>query len=285
MNKKVLVTGANGQLGYDMIKVFNSKEFDVVGFGKSELNVANQDLVNEIIYNVKPDIVIHCAAYTNVDQAETEPNKAFLVNAIGARNIAVATERFGAKLVYISTDYVFDGQKKEPYHEFDQPCPINIYGKSKLAGEQYVRDFHSRYFIVRTSWVYGKNGNNFVKTMLKLAKEKKALKVVNDQKGCPTYTVDLANVILELVRSEKYGIYHVTNSGSCTWYEFANTIFEHANINVNVEACTTKDFPRPAMRPANSILDHLSLRLNGYKEVRHWKDALQDFLFTVKSEV
>jgi dTDP-4-dehydrorhamnose reductase len=207
------------------------------------------------------------------------------VNAYGTRNVVVASEHIGAKFVYISTDYVFDGTANVPYNEFAFTNPINVYGKSKLAGEQFVRDLHSKFFIIRTSWVYGKHGNNFVKTMLKLAQEQKQLFVVDDQIGCPTYAVDLARCIFQLIQTEKYGVYHISNSGHCSWYEFAKAIFEEASINIVVNPCKTKDYPRPAQRPPYSVLDHMALRLNGFKELRHWREALKECIkvYGVKS--
>lgn len=275
---KVVVTGAKGQLGTDVVQLLADEGIEVYGYGREGLDITNFDQVKQIITDVRPDVVIHAAAYTKVDLAESEPDQAFLINAYGTRNVAVASEAVGAKLVYISTDYVFDGKENKPYHEFSPTNPLSVYGKSKLAGEQFVRDFHSRFFIVRTSWVFGKHGNNFVKTMLKLAREREELMVVNDQIGCPTYTVDLANCILDLIHTEKYGIYHVSNSGHCTWYEFAKAIFEEAGIKVKVNPCATKDFPRPAPRPAYSVFDHMSLRLNNFKNMRNWRYALKDFI-------
>ncbi|NNU98281.1 dTDP-4-dehydrorhamnose reductase [Geobacillus sp. DSP4a] len=275
---KVVVTGAKGQLGTDLVHLLADREYEVYGYGREELDITNFEQVKQIIGKVNPDVVIHAAAYTKVDLAESEPDQAFLINAYGTRNVAVASEAVGAKLVYISTDYVFDGMATTPYNEFAPTNPLSVYGKSKLAGEQFVRDLHSKFFIVRTSWVYGKHGNNFVKTMLKLAQERDELMVVHDQIGCPTYTVDLAHCILEIIQTEKYGIYHVSNSGHCSWYEFAKAIFEEAGIDVKVNPCTTKDFPRPAPRPAYSVFDHLSLRLNKFKKMRNWKHALKDFI-------
>jgi dTDP-4-dehydrorhamnose reductase len=278
MNQKVLITGANGQLGKELVELFTEKGFEVYGFGRDKMDITNQVQVQEIIGAVKPDIVIHSAAHTKVDLAESEPDQAFLINAYGTRNVAVAAEAVGAKLVYVSTDYVFDGTTNKPYNEFSPTSPLGVYGKSKLAGEQFVRDLHSKFFIVRTSWVYGKHGANFVKTMLKLGKERKELSVVADQRGCPTYTLDLANAILELVDTQKYGVYHVSNSGSCSWYEFAKEIFEISEMKVQVNPCTTADFPRPAARPANSVFEHMSIKLNNFSSIRHWREALSIFL-------
>ncbi|MFD0081542.1 dTDP-4-dehydrorhamnose reductase [Priestia megaterium] len=278
MSQKVLVTGANGQLGKELVELFTEKGFEVYGFGRDKMDITNQAQVQEMISTLKPNIVLHSAAHTQVDLAESEPEQAFLINAYGTRNVAVAAEAAGAKLVYVSTDYVFNGTNDEPYNEFSPTSPLGVYGKSKLAGEQFVRDFHSKFFIVRTSWVYGKHGANFVKTMLKLGEERKELSVVADQIGCPTYTLDLAHAILELVDTQKYGVYHVSNSGSCSWYEFAKEIFEISEMKVQVNPCTTADFPRPAARPANSVFEHMSIKLNNFSSIRHWKEALSSFL-------
>jgi dTDP-4-dehydrorhamnose reductase len=225
-----------------------------------------------------PDAVVHCAAYTKVDQAESEPDEAYRVNAYGTRNAALAAEEVGAKFVYVSTDYVFDGRADKPYREYDRTDPQTVYGRSKLAGEQLVQSLSSRYFIVRTSWVYGKYGANFVKTMLKLAEDRDRLKVVHDQVGSPTYTLDLARFLLELVRTDYFGIYHASNSGICSWYEFAKAIFEERGLNVQVEPCTTEEFPRPAPRPAWSVLDQGAIRAHGFKPIRPWREALRSFL-------
>ncbi|RBW68880.1 dTDP-4-dehydrorhamnose reductase [Bacillus taeanensis] len=275
---KIVVTGANGQLGVDMVSRLKVEEYEVYGFGRAELDITNQDQVNQKVKEIQPDIIIHCAAYTAVDLAETEVDQAFLVNGIGTRNIAVAAEKVNAKLVYVSTDYVFNGQGETPYTEFDVTSPLGVYGKSKLAGEQFVREHHSKFFIVRTSWVFGKHGNNFVKTMLKLVQDRDTLSVVHDQVGCPTYTVDLAECISNLVKTERYGTYHVSNSGSCSWYEFAKEIFSQSNIKVDVQPVTTEEFPRPAPRPKYSIFEHSALRLNDFPPMPDWKKALGEFL-------
>ena len=275
---KVLVTGSAGQLGSDLVTILSQEGYEVYGFDRNQMDITNIENVRRIIEDVKPDVVVHAAAYTNVDLAESERDQAFLVNAIGTRNIAIFAERVSAKLVYISTDYVFNGMAESPINEFTPTDPINVYGQSKLAGEQFVRDFHNQFFIVRTSWVFGLHGNNFVKTMLKQAKTKEKITVVADQIGSPTYTVDLSKMIVELIRTEKYGIYHISNSGKCSWYEFAKAIYDEAGIHVHVVPCTSKEYPRPAKRPAFSVLDHMNLRLNGFHEPRNWKDALHDFI-------
>ncbi|MDN4620704.1 dTDP-4-dehydrorhamnose reductase [Paenibacillus sp. PsM32] len=282
---KVLVTGASGQLGVDTVKVIQAKGHEVFGCDRQTLDITNLEQCQQVITSFQPEVIIHCAAYTAVDAAETDIDGAYLVNAVGTRNIAVAAESVQAKVIYISTDYVFDGQGVQPYHEYDNTDPQSIYGKSKRAGEVLIQSLSSRYFIVRTSWVYGLHGNNFVKTMLKLGQEKPQLKVVHDQKGSPTYTVDLAEFLTELMVTEKYGVYHASNSDSCTWYEFTQEIFRQAtdildvDIQAVLEPCATSEFPRPAPRPANSVMEHLSIRTNGFTDIRSWQEGLNAFLY------
>lgn len=285
---KVLVTGAAGQLGQDVVKLLQREGHEVLGCDRNEMDITNLEQTIEVVTGYNPDAIIHCAAHTAVDVAENDVDGAYLINATGSRNVAIAAEKAGAKLVYISTDYVFDGLGEQPYHEYDNTAPRSIYGKSKRAGEVLVQSLSSKYFIVRTAWVYGKYGKNFVKTMLKFGQERPLLKVVNDQKGSPTYTVDLAHFLLELIQTEKYGIYHASNSGSCTWYEFTQAIFEEAqdilglNFSADLEPCSTEEFPLPAPRPRNSVLEHLSIRTNGFQDIRHWREGLRDFLHELK---
>lgn len=278
---KILVTGANGQLGRDIVKIIDLTH-KVFGYGRKELDVRDIEQCREIFNQIKPNVIIHAAAYTAVDKAETDEDNAFAVNAFGSRNVAIAANEIGAKLCYISTDYVFDGTSDQPYKEYDHTNPQSIYGKSKHAGELLVQSLSKRYFIVRTSWVYGQHGNNFVKTMLKLGKEKAILKVVEDQIGSPTYTVDLCHFILELIGSEKYGIYHASNSGSCSWFEFAKAIFADSGYTTQVEPCTTDEFPRPAPRPRHSVMDHQSIRANNFTDLRPWREALAEFIESIK---
>lgn len=276
---RVLVTGAEGQLGRDVVHVFNTVSNIVVsGLGRQELDITDFNQCKKVINLIRPDVIIHCAAYTAVDKAESDEDQAYAVNTLGTRNLAVAAESIGSKVCYISTDYVFDGRSDKPYKEYDVVNPINVYGKTKQAGETMVISFSHRYFIVRTSWVFGLHGNNFVKTMLKLAEERDHIKVVDDQKGSPTFTEDLAEFIYELIQTDKYGIYHASNSGSCSWYEFAKTIIEEKKLGTAIIPCATEDFPRPAPRPRFTVMDHLSIRANGFKELRPWKEALSEFL-------
>jgi len=285
---RVLVTGAAGQLGQDMVLLLQKEGHQVLGCDRQEMDITDLDQCMEVIGRFAPDAIIHCAAHTAVDAAESDIDSAYLINATGTRNVALAAERASAKLVYISTDYVFDGLGSQPYHEYDNTDPKSIYGKSKRAGEILAQSLSSKYFIVRTSWVYGKYGNNFVKTMLKLGQEKPLLKVVNDQKGSPTYTVDLARFLLELIQTEKYGVYHASNSEACTWYEFTEAILAEArdilglSFTAKLEPCGTEEFPRPAPRPRNSVLEHLSIRTNGFQDLRPWREGLRDFLLELR---
>ncbi|MED0676154.1 dTDP-4-dehydrorhamnose reductase [Aneurinibacillus thermoaerophilus] len=279
---KVLVTGGKGQFGYDVTQMLQGAGHRVFSYGREELDITDQKQVQYTMEEVQPDVVIHAAAYTKVDLAETEVDTAYKVNALGTRNVAVAAEACRAKLVYISTDYVFDGQAAGPYHEFAPTNPQSIYGKSKLAGESFVQQLCSRFFIVRTSWVYGKYGHNFVKTMLRLAGERDELNVVHDQVGCPTYTVDLAAFVLNLIETEAYGIYHASNTGSCSWYEFACAIFEEAEIKIKVNPIPTSEYPLPAPRPANSVFEHMMIRLQEMKPLRPWRIALQEFIQDIR---
>ncbi|WP_219835818.1 dTDP-4-dehydrorhamnose reductase [Paenibacillus sp. R14(2021)] len=279
MDKRtIVVTGAQGQLGHDMVELLQALGFEVFGLGRQELDITDLERCAAVLTAINPEAIVHTAAYTQVDAAETDSEEAFRVNAFGTRNLAIVAERLGAKLVYVSTDYVFGGQGTLPYAEDQATQPINVYGSSKLAGETYVQEHCSRFFIARTSWVYGMHGNNFVKTMLKLAQERPVLSVVSDQIGCPTYSRDLAACIAEMLDTEKYGIYHVSNAGSCSWYEFAQAIFESAGVSVQVVPVTTEQFPRPAKRPAYSVFTHRALARNGFEPMRHWRLALDVFM-------
>lgn len=282
---KVMITGGRGQLGQELEEVLSrAAEHQVVSLGREELDVTKMEALKQAVINNRPDVIIHAAANTNVDRCELNPDDAYLVNALGTRNVAVAASLIGAKLVYISTDYVFNGRLGRPYTEFDKPDPINTYGKSKLAGEQYVASLCSRYFIVRTSWLYGRHGKNFVQTMLNLAREKDEVAVVDDQVGSPTYARDLAGFLARLVKTELYGIYHASNRGACSWFEFSREIFRLAGLDhIKVRPVSSGELNRPAPRPAYSVLDNYCLRLQDLPDLRPWPEALKDFMHRLLS--
>lgn len=275
---KVLVTGANGQLGYDVVKELKKQDIDCFGATRKDFDLIDFEATEKFIVNYMPDVVIHCAAYTAVDKAEDEQGLCYLVNASATENIAEICKRINAKMLYISTDYVFDGTKEGFYEVDDIPNPINVYGKTKLLGEQAVQKILNKYFIVRISWVFGEHGNNFVKTMLKLGKERKELNVVADQYGSPTYTADLAPLLVEMIKTDKYGIYHATNEGVCTWAEFAEEIFKIVGLEVKVKHITTAEYPIRAKRPMNSRLSKKSLESNGFKLLNNWQTTLNFYL-------
>ena len=275
---KVLITGSNGQLGLELSKqLHENSNYDVIKTDREDLNILDSKNVNDIITTEKPDIVINCAAHTAVDVCETDIENAYKINALGPRNLAIACEKIGSKFVQVSTDYVFDGSGNRPYREDDMTCPNSIYGTSKLMGEQFTKEFCSKYFIVRTAWLYG-NGNNFVKTMLKLAETNTELNVVDDQVGSPTSTVDLAKAIIELMNTEYYGTYHGTCEGQCSWYDFAKKIFELKNIDIKVNPVTSEEFKRPAPRPAYSVLDNFMFKLVGLNSFRNWEESLKEYI-------
>lgn len=273
---KILITGANGQLGQDLQEVIGDR-FEVFSYDL-DLDVADNTAVLSAVAGIKPNIVLHAAAYTNVDDCETNVETAYRVNTIGAANVAIACNQANAKLVYVSTDYVFNGLADEPYLEYDEPDPRTVYGRSKLAGERVVSALCSRFFIIRTAWLYGRSGHNFVKTILKLAEERDELSVVNDQTGSPTSSYDLAEKITELMVTEKYGIYHATNSGLCSWYDFATLILAIAGKSTPIRPVSTAQFPRPAPRPKYSVLRNLALELNGFQPMRAYEEALEHFM-------
>lgn len=287
---KILIIGSRGQLGSELCCCFERgrtelgdipeglKGASVSAVDIDTLDISDGAAVIELFEKERFDAVINCAAFTNVNACETEREAAFKANAIGPRNLAVACERIGAKLIHISTDYVFAGDGSVPYCEYDVCAPQSAYGKTKYLGEQYVREFCSRYFIMRTSWLYGYNGNNFVHTMKKLGETKSEITVVNDQRGNPTNAADLAHHVLALVPTEEYGIYHCTGNGECTWYEFACKIMELYGLDCKVKPCTTEEYPTPAKRPAFSSLDNMMLRVTVGDKMRDWQDALEYFI-------
>ena len=280
---KVLVTGSNGQLGYDVIKELRSRRHEALGFDLPELDITDEAAVQAVFDRTEPDAVIHCAAWTAVDAAEESGNiaKVFAVNEGGTRNLAAACKRTGAKLLYLSTDYVFDGQGSAPWGADETRfAPLNEYGKSKLAGENAVRELLQTYFIVRIAWVFGKNGNNFVKTMLRLSESHDTLRVVCDQVGTPTYTPDLARLLVDMIETDKYGVYHATNEGGfLSWYDFASAIMQEAGKHTKVIPVTTAEYGlSKASRPFNSRLDKSKLKENGFEPLPDWRDALKRYL-------
>lgn len=279
---KVLVTGANGQLGYDVVKELQKQNIECYGATRQDFDIVDFKATEEFITNYMPDAVIHCAAYTAVDKAEDEKGLCYLVNASATENIAEICKKINVKMLYISTDYVFDGTKDGFYEVSDMPNPINVYGKTKLLGEQAVQRILDKYFIVRISWVFGEYGNNFVKTMLRLGKERKEIRVVADQYGSPTYTADLAPLLVEMIQTDKYGIYHATNEGVCTWAEFAEEIFKIAGMDVKVNYVTTPEYTTRAKRPMNSRLSTEKLIEKSYFKLPIYTDALRRYFAVIK---
>lgn len=275
---KVLVIGANGQLGYDVVKELQKQNIECYGASRQDFDIVDFEATENFIKNYIPDAVIHCAAYTAVDKAEDEQGLCYLVNASATENIAEICKKINAKMLYISTDYVFDGTKNGFYEVDDKPNPINVYGKTKLLGEEAVQKILDKYFVVRISWVFGEHGNNFVKTMLRLGKERKEISVVADQYGSPTYTADLAPLLVKMIQTEKYGIYHATNEGVCTWAEFAEEIFKIADLNVKVNHIATAEYPTRAKRPINSKLSKKSLMINNFYILNKWQIAIEQFI-------
>jgi len=315
---KVLIIGATGQLGAEFMRVLPS-DHQVIAASRADFDITNLEKTVDFIKNAEPDAIIHAAAFTDVDGAESRRDIAFMINSLGTRNVAIAAREVDAKLFYISTDYVFDGTKKGPYLEFDQPNPLNVYGRSKLLGEQFVKEQLHKFFIIRTAWLYGASGKNFVNTMLNLAQEKEVLQVVNDQRGTPTWTEDLARQIKELIPTELYGTYHCASQGSCTWHEFALEIFRCAGYEAEVDPSgsaylipgphvlrpktqdlapniqdlrpiiirpvNSEEFPRPAKRPKNSVLENYMLKLQRLDIMPPWEESLERFMKMVKREV
>lgn len=282
---RVLVTGAGGMLGYALLPVLEA-DHEVIGLTRRDCDLSDEDAVRNIFERQEPEVVIHLAAYTNVDGCEIEPQKAKAGNEDATLNVAKAAENAGASLVYISTDYVFDGRQERPYREDDPPNPLSVYGRTKLMGEQHVQNTLSRYYIVRTSWLFGPKGKNFVSTILRLAGEKPELRVVNDQKGSPTYTRHLAQKLVELITTSEHGIYHITGQGSCTWFEFAKKIVELGGFRqVRVIPVSTQEFVRPAPRPASSVLANQRLASLGIGLLPEWEEGLKSYLGEIQEEM
>jgi len=278
---KVLVIGANGQLGSDIVKVFSSE--NVIPLTHKDVEISEGASVKNALEAYKPDLVINTAAYHRISDCEKNALKSFGINSIGTKNLAIACRENKAILVHISTDYVFDGEKKEPYIESDSPRPLNVYGISKLAGEYYIKYLCPKYFIVRTSGLYGSvkcraKGGNFIDLMLNLAKKQDEIEVVNDEVLTPTYTLDLARKIRDLIQTDYFGLYHITNNGSCSWYEFAEKIFEFYNLKVNLKAVSAERFASEIKRPRYSVLRNYALEKMGMDDMRKWDEALEVFL-------
>lgn len=281
MPSKVLVTGAGGMLAADLVPVLRAAMHDVVACGRDRLDVVDAQQVRAVLLAERPQVVVHCAAYTNVDGAEADPQAAFAVNRDGARHVAEACKAVGAAMVYVSTDYVFDGRGSMPYRVDDPPNPLGVYGRSKLEGELAVRKALPEHFVVRTSWLYGHGGKNFVDTMRKLGREKPELAVVDDQIGSPTWTRDLAEAIGDLIETTRFGVYHATGTGTCSWYGLTRKIMELEGLKTPVRPITTAELGRPAPRPLYSVLDCSRLEDAGVEPMPRWEDSVARYMALV----
>lgn len=275
---RVVITGAGGMLGRAVLREARDRNHSVIALTHKHLDVSQLAAVKQAMATYSPEVIINCAAYTEVDQAETEYELAVRVNALGVRNLALVCKENGIALLHLSTDYVFDGHRRDAWGIYDTRSPLNAYGRSKYLGERFLETIAPCYYLVRTSWLFGPGGRNFVQTILRLAREKEVLKVVNDQRGCPTYTVDLARALIDLAESGCYGVYHITNQGVTSWYGLAREIVTLTGIDARVEPVTTAEFPRPALRPANSVLDPFPLRETIGYLLPSWQDALKRYL-------
>lgn len=282
---KIAVIGCNGQLGQDMMKMLKTGVHEINGIDFPEIDITRRNLTQNLLENLAPEIIINCAAYTNVDACEENKEQAFAVNSQGVLNLALSAKSLDAKMIHISTDYVFKGDAKVPYKENDSTGPLTVYGQSKLEGERKLSDTLEKHFIFRVAWLYGANGNNFVKSMISLGLKKKKengfLKVVNDQFGTPTFTVEVCRQILALMDKDEYGIYHCTNKGACSWFDFACLILKSKGIDVHVHPCKTEEFPRPAPRPGYSVLENQHLKSLNKNQMKPWKDAFKEFITTI----
>ena len=281
---KVLVLGANGQLGSEFCNLLKNK-VELYPFSHSELDILDFKGLTNKFFELSPDVVINCAGYIKVDQAEKEQNLAYQVNAIGSKNVSFASFKVKAKVIYFSTVHVFDGNKNSPYNEFDKPNPLSIYGKSKLLGEIYTKEYNPNHLILRCPWLYGINGSNFVKTMIRLAKEKVELKVVNDQIVTPTYTLDVVKQTWELIQDDSVGLYHSSDTGQTTWFEFAKRIVEKLNLNAKVLPIKLDEFSTLAKRLSFSVLENYLLKLENKNIMRNWEEAFDDFVAKYKMEL
>jgi len=280
---KVLVTGVKGQLGYDVMKELTKRNMEAVGVDIDEMDITDAASVGKVIKESAPDAVIHCAAYTAVDAAEDNQELCRKVNVEGPRNIAKTCKELDIKMIQISTDYVFSGEGERPWEPEDAADPQSVYGRTKYEGEVAVQEILDKYFIVRIAWVFGINGKNFVKTMLNLAQTRDTLTVVNDQFGSPTYTYDLARLLVDMIQTEKYGVYHATNEGICSWYDFACAIFEEAGIKMNVLPVSSAEYAAKAKRPSNSRMSKDKLEEMGFDRLPSWQDALKRYIQELKA--
>ena len=279
---KVLITGANGQLGREITNQYSKfNNVQLVLTDYEELDITNLKRVYDFVSENQPEVIINCAAHTQVDKCEEDVDNAYKINALGPKNLAQAAYKIGAEIVQISTDYVFDGEGNSPINEFCEPNPQTVYGKTKLQGELFVKSLNPKHYIFRTAWLYG-DGKNFVKTMINLSKTQKSIKVVNDQMGSPTSTVDLARIIISNVEAKNYGTFHCTCKGECTWYDFTKKIFEIKHIKTEVIPCSTEEFPSKAVRPHYSVLRNYMLELSTGDSTRSWEDAIEDYLKQTK---
>ncbi len=279
---KIIVTGSKGQLGSDIVTELEKNGITAIGADLPEVDITNTDAVESFIAQSNADGVIHCAAFTNVDLAETDAEQCKRINADGTKNIAQSCRKHGIKLLYISTDYVFSGKGNELFEVESTKTPCNRYGETKLAGENFVKEICEKYFIVRISWVFGENGKNFIKTMLRLSEQRDEITVVDDQIGSPTYTKDLAVLLCEMIKTEKYGSYHATNEGYCSWAELAAKTMELAGLQTKIIPVTSEEYKTVAVRPKNSRLSKKSLDENGFNRLPDWQDALKRFLKNVQ---
>ncbi len=275
---KLLVTGVKGQLGHDVVKECEKRGITAIGVDIEEMDITDAAACEKVIKEAKVDAVIHCAAYTAVDAAEDNIELCRKINAEGTENIVKVCRELNIQMMYFSTDYVFNGKCDRPWKTDDERSPLNVYGQTKYEGELAVENSLEKYFILRIAWVFGVNGKNFIKTMLRLGKEKGAVSVVNDQIGSPTYTADLAVLAVDMIQTDKYGTYHATNEGLCSWYEFACQIFNEANMDVKVTPVSSDAFPAKAKRPSNSRMDKSKLTENGFSPLPGWQDALKRYL-------
>lgn len=281
---KILILGSEGQLGYEF-KNYLEKIENVYSFSHKEVDILDIKKLDNILKEIRPDIVINCVAYTKVDKCEDEPDLAFLINSIGAKNISYLSYKYNSKIIYFSTDYIFDGEKKSPYNEFDKPNPLSVYGRSKLFGEKYTKEFNPNHLIIRISWLYGIKGDNFVKTIIKLSKINNILRIVNDQMGSPTYTLDVVKQIYELIKRDYIGLIHSANIGETSWFNFANLINEKLKLNIKIIPIKTEEYNAKAKRPKYSVLENYILKIENLNIMRNWEVAFNEFIENYKGDL